>query len=424
MTAASAWKALHDNTGKVVKNAAWLLWQWMLDGATWLGEWMVNLWTLAADTAVNTIDIGGDVLAWTTDFVTNAATWGQGTHLNESDGWADKLNDKSDKFTDSVNKTMSENSKGIRDLYRKELGGGLANSDLWKFSSDTVNFAWTLLSPIPWAWAITKWVQATKWSANTIKAAKALDKASEWNRQVRIALKGITNPDDIAKVSDQVYELIKNGQKVTPEMITNIAKGISKTDNIVPVLTKEADSLLNKMVWWSKDKIIAAWDKHPYVKKLIYSLPKNHPVKTALLWSFIKNTSDLAEWVSEETQTSNLTAEEEKEIKNVSSQLQLNAQDSTNDITSKQVHIPKGNFDKAPDSLGDRYKEYDKDPSIVDTLNKLGINSAMEARKAVYENITGKPYRWSAEQNIFLKWRIKDMNAEEIQELMKKNITA
>lgn len=324
----------------------------------WVGKW-----------AANAIDFAWDVWAWLIDVWSGIAS---------EVSWKDLNTDLSSKewILDKANKHLQKWFKQIDESMKSDIG----DTVIWKWIVDLAWIGWELAAPI-WAY---KWAKIAKEYIQTVKnTPKVLSKLKEL----------------VIKAKDEWREVAQSeiDDILTKAWITwkNIAKDAAK-------VTKELDpktaSFLQKLSSYSPEEVATNW---PKLSKLMTAW------KLWVAWVFNemtdKDMEEVTQAVAEYSQPTEkvedgitLPAPEQKESSPIWTEIK---QDPDNIVDKKkELEILK---EKNAWSLN-------MSTSVVDLMKGLGVDSKQEARKLIFEKMTGKPYTASAEDNNQLKALIEE----------------
>ncbi len=370
-----------------------------------------NLATNSAKLWADAIDIidGATALTWLRDY-----SW----------SWANAKK-KIQEFETSHNKQLA-------DFYGSDYA-----VQLWKSMSDSYNpdieksLEWVAtdlaLTVIPWSSAIKKFKKVAPWAVNmfdkTLKNNPIdLPAFSQWEKALaNYYLEWKKTLQELAKDSrftpDQKSFIISNASNIGDDWVQwvwNNAKAVRAeriTDDVVDKITTKLDSVddIKKISFLEKNpkilKALTLWDKWgKYIRTLINKYPKTALAATLIGWAYSISWED-----------PQATEEQGKTISSDNKQTQQITESSDKNAATELSAWKKVDIEK----LKKDNPNLNIDSSVVDTMKALWMNSAMEARKKVYEEKYKQPYYWTQDQNIKFKKDLQSMTEDQIIGLIK-----
>lgn len=421
--------------------------------AAWLGRGLAN-----------TIDFAGDVAAGTTDLV----SWG----INAALGTPENASDYSSKewFLDKANKHVQGGFDQIEDATKSKLGKTFIwekASDLVGFAGEIVSPMWIVWKVGKGATIAKEYIQTVKNSPKALSELKALViKAKGEGREViqseiddvlskaGIAGKNIAKEASwkLSKTSS-LDNLVEWSDDLTQEAIDlyvkdhwkeSVAKAIKermlkKDPNFFN--TTHGDDLID--IW--------SWDEYAKIMQLINSSKVTSKVLDPKTVSFLEKVASyspeevaskwpkiaammkagkfvgkvwvadiLREMSKEDVDAINEEANAQEAPKMpMDNSITMPEADKKEEDTSKWFSPTWAKLEEEPATITDKKKELESlkeknawdlnmSTSVVDLMKGLGVDSKQEARKIIFEKMTGKPYTASAEDNIQLKSLIEE----------------
>lgn len=383
------------NAGKFVWEKLWWLFDninefWKSIPKAW-ATWLIDVWTWVIRSAWDAVDIIWDAAAHATDFV----TWAWAELFGWQ--WTDLANKQMflDKASDKLNENLLQERKDIRKaLYWDET--------IWVWWEIANIVGWILA---PWAiMKLPKYISAVKKvlpfidkvdDATKLQVIKEIDTLKKsWNL-TKDAINWLYKKywSNIGTINEKVIDLWADAEKaiksVDPSVITTLIQKYPKIGKVV-----------------TSPKLFAEW-------------AKSNPKKAATILGSIQQI-----WVrldSEMPQPDNVE-KAETSLNNVESAMDQVETPNKEGPTKTEQNMSKNPAKKIGELNAEvqaKNKHLNVWTSIADNMKALWINNAYEARQALYENLYGEPYTWSAEQNIKLKTKIEDYSVEEISNLIK-----
>jgi len=192
------------------------------------------------------------------------------------------------------------------------------------------------------------------------------------------------------------------------------------------ILKKYIPEMGEKLMKTPMKGMAAQWAKD--LRKLISSYTPEQ--LTGLAKKFPK-IAGLMKWGATLTTATILKELTDKDLEEMAPSMEANAQETEapveNGITMppmdpKNPEVNKPDMTNAeiePDTVDAKKKELElikeknagklnTATSVVDLMKALGVDSKQEARKIIFEKMTGTPYTWSAEDNVKLKALIEE----------------
>jgi len=370
-TAVRTWSELASWAGQFV-NRVWAAWLWAWDKA-------VDLWE-------NIIDF---------------AVW---TDLADKEDTGYK---NAQKFLDKNMQDIQEGNKELKALSREHVWWDFSKTEWGNMAVDVAANIASFLVPMGQAWKVVKVADAIKWSKamGTISQIWSLIKnpikSKEFAKEIAEAITkngGRINEKTILEIGAKYKEwAINAGKLLVKDMGT-----AKKNERLAKILDKLTDA--EKSSFFSRNPKLAA----------IYNVGKTAVKITApVAYGASEAVDDLPPSDNLE-EAMKIGEEESKTIESETPSEKAPDTQEENKDTRRWVD---------EDTLSKENPNLNVKSSLVDTLKALNINSAMEARKALYENLTWKPYQWTADQNIMLRDKVMDLGPEEIQKLLQSTTT-
>ncbi len=389
-----------DDAGKAIDN--WIKewakfgWELLAKWATWIVNWTMDTIDMAWDLVWHTVD-AWTALAW---YDTNFGTtkWG----------------------IDMLWERVHEWTKQMRDMTKSNIGetvvGGLISDGVWLVGE----FA----APM---WIINKWV---KWIKIAKETANALKKSPEAMNKIR-ALMNDAQKTGKAVEQSQVDEILKSYSIWTKAKVL---------DNASRVAMKAPDKaqlieLIKNSPDIQKAEMLKNW---PKLRKLLVTSPWS---SVAIINQIDKlSDNDYEDFVQNiEIGSSDGTPSSKPEVKptdkpinnTIPTSKDLNPSEWSENNIDNGITIPNSKDFNPSEWSASNNKWFDQNTidgkkkelellkekrawdlnmatSVVDLMKGLGVDSKQEARKIIFEKMTGKPYTASTEDNIQLKSLIEE----------------
>lgn len=459
---AEAWASIAHGIGNglsfandLMEDAQWFGWELLVKWAAWLGRGLAN-----------TIDFAGDIAAWTTDLVSWGINAALGTPENASDysskeWFIDKANKHVQKWFDQI-EDATKSKVGKTFVWEKISDwvwfvgemvspmGIVGKAGKWaKIAKEYVQTVKN--SPKALAELKALVIKAKGEGREVIQsevddvlkkygaAWKNIAKEASWKINDLSYLENIVEwSDDITQEVMDFYIKDHGKEAVTKAIEERFLKTNPKFFD-----TSYWDEFVNpSSSWWNSDQFVKLmrlvdWSKavtweilDPKAERFLEKVASYSPEEVASKWPKIAAMMKAgkfagkvwaADILREMSQPEIDAIEEEINGKKVSEEP---AKEVSNDgITFPDMPSSKdfnpsewSKFNKVEDTqtVSDKKKELEllkeknawdlnMATSVVDLMRGLGVDSRQEARKVIFEKMTGKPYTASAEDNIKLK---------------------
>jgi hypothetical protein len=402
---AEAWAGLINMIGSGLSFADDLM-----DGAKWFaGELAVKWAAWLGRGLANTIDFAGDVAAGTTD----AVSWG----INAMLGTPENASNYSGQewFLDKSNKHVQEWFDQIEDATKSKWW----KSFVWEKISDWVGLIGELASPggpMAIAWKIGKWVGALgKWIKiakdsfsvikNSPKAMAELKAAMEWAAKIGKALDQAEVDTILAKYVPAMWKSLANK---TIKWVTEWAEDLKKlilAYTPAEIIAKSPKMAALAKAWKFGGKVAVA----DVIREM--TQPEIDEIKAEL--SSTEDPTETPVKDSNEVPDGDITLPTASDFNPSKARIQT----IIDDIKNSKFNVDP--TATTPDTISDKKKELEilkekkawdlnMATSVVDLMKWLGVDSKQEARKIIFEKMTGKTYTASAEDNVKLKALIEE----------------
>lgn len=369
--------------GKNITQAIWWGLSFANDLFSDVSDFWKEVWTKAfmwvGKGTANLIDFAWDVWAGVVDVWSGIASELTGKDLTTDLSWKEW-------FLDKANKHVQKWFKQIDDAMKSDIGKTMVGEGI----VDLAGFAWEMAAPV--------------WIVN--KAAKGGKIASEYIATVKNSPKALSELKALAmKAKDEWREVLQTEiddvLKKAGIAGKNIAKDAAK-------VTRELDPktaiFIEKIANYSPEEIVSKWPK------LAMIVDKTKGAGKLGFADMIRRMSD-----DEVNEVNAVVAEYDQPQVDDG----LTMPDMPKEWKDKVSTSTSPGPEQKPDTISDKKKELETlkeknawdlnmGTSVVDLMKGLGVDSKQEARKLIFEKMTGKPYTASAEDNTQLKTLIEE----------------